>query len=253
MAQTYTLTSDRAAEDLPFLMVSPAGSTDAPLVLLLHGLGGRKESYLPSLYAFARQGFRAVAPDARLHGERMGADERDRRLQAGYLPTLFEIVNGSAADVPVLLDYLGAKQAAVHGISLGGYITFAALVFEPRLTVASVAMGSPDWLEGLDAVGLAPGQPAYDLVARLNPLDQAAQTYPPRPLLLLHGEQDDVVSIRGVRALYSRLSPVYAEMPERLELKTYPGLGHHYTEDMHERTLAWIKHFMFGEQRDVSA
>lgn len=253
MAQTYTLTLDHAADDLPFLMVSPSGVSDAPVVLLLHGLGGRKENYLPSLYAFARQGFCAVAPDARLHGEREGAEERDRRLQAGYLPTLFEIVNGSAADVSVLLNHLGATRAAVHGVSLGGYVAFAALVFEPRLAVASVAMGSPDWLEGLDAVGLVPGHPAYDLAARLNPLDQAAQTYPPRPLLLLHGDQDEVVSIEGVRALYSRLRPAYAEMPERLELKTYPGLGHHYTEDMHERTLAWITRFMLEGQDHVSA
>ena len=74
------------------------------------------------------------------------------------------MIEGTARDVSRLLDHLGASRAAIHGISLGGYITFAALVAEPRLYSASVAMGSPDWTSALRRFGLGPGHPAYDRV-----------------------------------------------------------------------------------------
>ena len=172
----------------------------APLALVLHGLGRHKESALASLYALARHGLRALAFDARLHGERLGADGREERLQMDYVLTMAEIIEGTAQDMSDLLDELSITQAAVHGISLGGYVAYAALLTDPRLSVAAVAMGSPDWLEPLLEMGLTPGHPLYDAIAARSPLERAAATYPPRPLLMLHGDRT-TVSIAGVRAL----------------------------------------------------
>ncbi len=246
MTHTYSLTSDAAAGGaLPFLTLAHSGlADDAPVVLVLHGLGRGKEHMLPSLYAFAREGFRAVALDARLHGERPDAPGREQRLQDEHIPTLYEMIAGTASDVTLLLDHLGVARAAVHGVSLGGYITFAALLAEPRLTVATVAMGSPDWLGGLRGLGFGPGHAAYDAVARLNPLDLAAQSYPPRPLLMLHGADDDVVSVEGVVALFDRLRPLYRDTPERLKLVVTPALGHRYTDEMASESVAWTKRFL---------
>ena len=132
----------------------------------------------------------------------------------------------------------------MHGVSLGGYITFAALLAEPRIRVAAVAMGSPDWLGGLRARGLGPGHPGYDMAALANPLDLAPAHYPPRPLLMLHGDADDVVPVQGVRALYERLQPLYKSAPERLALTVFPGLGHSYTDDMVAQSVAWTQKFL---------
>ena len=245
MSQTYTLTAEHIDGALPCLAVAQTGlDSSAPLVLLLHGLGGHKEKMLPALYGFARRGYRAVAADVRMHGERSDAAEREARLQAGSLNTLSDIIEGTAEDVSRLLDHFGSDEAAIHGISLGGYVTFAALLADPRLRVASVAMGSPDWLTPLRRSGLGPGHPAYDRAAQSNPLDLAELLYPPRPLLLLHGTADDVVSPEGVIALERSLRPHYADQPERLELHLYPDSGHHYTDDMLERTASWFARFL---------
>lgn len=231
--------------DVPYLALAPDDLPDTPpTVLVLHGLGSYKEKILPTLYAFACQGFRAVAPDARLHGGRPGAGARDARLNADYLATMYEMIVGTAQDVSALLDHLNLNRAAIHGISLGGYITFSALVGEPRLAVASVAMGSPDWLGPLRALGVDLSLPLLAPIAAQNPLDRAAATYPPRPLLMLHGEADVVVSPEGVRLLSERLHPVYRDAPERLQLVLYPDLGHQYTEEMARRSIAWTQRFL---------
>ena len=55
MPDNYTLTHEWLAGDLPVLTAAHADTpTDAPLVLVLHPLGSRKEKMLPGLYALAR-------------------------------------------------------------------------------------------------------------------------------------------------------------------------------------------------------
>ena len=244
MPERYTLSHEWPAEDLPMLTVSRDNlPLDAPLVIVLHGLGGSKEKMLPALYEFARAGNRAVALDSRLHGERPDAGAREARLGSDYFGTTAEIIERTAQDVTCLLDHLGASRAAVHGISLGGYITFAALLIEPRLYAASVAMGSPDWVGPLRRFGLGPGHPAYDRAVGLNPLDLLPKTLPPRPLLMLHGAADEVVSPDGVIALERKLRSLYANHPERLALELYPDHGHSYSDAMLRRSVEWVKRF----------
>jgi pimeloyl-ACP methyl ester carboxylesterase len=245
MNTRYTLSEERLAEDVPCLVIAREDLPDnAPLVVALHGLGSSKEKMLGGLYEFAQIGCRAVALDLRLHGERPDAASREMRLQSDYFAATAEVIEGTAWDVSRVLDHFGEAPAAIHGISLGGYITFAALLAEPRLRVASVALGSPDWLGPLRRFGVGPGHPANDRAAALNPLDLLPHVLPPRPLLMLHGAQDEMVPPDGVIALEERLRPLYAAQPERLKLELFPGLGHAYPDEMLRHTVDWFERFL---------
>ncbi len=244
MSERFILSHERLAEELSTLTISREDlPPEAPLVIVLHGLGGSKERMLPALYEFARAGNRAVALDVRLHGERSDAGAREARLGADYFGTSADMIEGTARDISRLLDHLGTARAAIHGVSLGGYITFAALLAEPRLETASVAMGSPDWIGPLRRFGLGPGHPAYERAVGLNPLELLPKTLPPRPLLMLHGAADEIVPPDGVIALEQSLRPLYAAYPERLALQIYPGHGHSYSDDMLRRSVEWAGQF----------
>ena len=240
----YTLSTETLAGDIPALLVAPAGAAERPLVVVLHPMGSRKEKMLPGLLAFACAGFQAVAIDGVGHGERDGAAEREARLQADFFGASAAMIEGTARDVSRVLDTLGASRAGIHGISLGGYTVFAALLMEPRLVAASVAIGSPDWAGPLRAYGLGPGNPLYDRAAETSPLNLLPSVLPPRPLLMQHGNLDETVPVDGVIALEERLRPLYAAMPERLHLELYPGLGHSYPDDMERRATEWMTQFM---------
>lgn len=249
MKKILTLTLETLTGDIPCLVAAPLNlPPEAPLVFILHGLGSRKEKMLTALYELASAGFRAVALDARLHGERTDAGARDDRLNRDYFGATSEMIEGTAQDISRLLDHYAPSQAGIHGISLGGYITFAALLAEPRLAVASVALGSPDWLGPLRRFGLGPGHPAWDRALALNPLELLPQVLPTRPLLMLHGTADAVVPPDGVITLEEKLRPLYASAPERLKLQLYPELGHDYPDDMLTSTRAWFGRYLVGEE-----
>jgi hypothetical protein len=212
-------------------------------VLVLHGLRGSKERMLPTAWAFAQAGYRAIALDCRMHNGREGTSERDTLLERDLVGTMRAILTETSTDISRILDALGVADTAIHGVSMGGYIVFTALLAEQRLAAATIAMGSPDWLTPLPDLGFGPDTDTYRDIARSQPLELAPASYPPRPLLMLHGDLDDLVPVRGVEALYAKLLPYYADHPERLGLHIYPGAGHQYTDDMVAQSVRFTSQF----------
>lgn len=100
------------------LSVLTAGPHDAPALLLLHGLGATKSSWLTVVPALAAR-WRVVVPD--LPG--FGASSKPRG--AHDAPWF-------AAYAFALLDALGARDAFVAGNSMGGRIAMEMAMTDPR-------------------------------------------------------------------------------------------------------------------------
>lgn len=239
MPETFQLTFDRIDSDLDYFLLTPQGGANAPLVICLHGLGSHKETLLNTAVTFARRGFRTVGLDLARHGARSGAETRDAMLDIDYVGTMFGMIQQSVTDISRLIDHFGVPGVAAHGISLGGIVLFSAIVADPRIGVASVAMGSPDWVGMAETLGMDRNHPAVDHVARYSPLEHA-ERIPPCALLVLHGSEDEVVPIAGVRHLAEKLEPLYEDSPERFEFIVYRDVGHTYLDDMLERSVDWV-------------
>jgi dienelactone hydrolase len=218
----------RTLATAPALIVRPDGTPRATL-LWYHGLGVAKETHLPELERFARAGIVAVGIDAAGHGERRLPDFEERFAPPRHViePLLHQLVAQSAAEVPSILDALGAERVALCGISFGGYITYRAAPRDTRIVAAVPLLGSPD--------------PAL------------AAAYFPTALLSLTGEHDTNVPPATARAFHRDLEPRYARSPERLHYREYPAETHFFTpaawEDAVERTIAWVLRFA-GEGLD---
>ncbi len=206
----------------PALIVRPEGEPRATL-LWYHGLGVSKETHLPELERFARAGILAVGIDAAGHGERRlpNFEERFAPPREVIEPLLYQLVDESVAELPSVLDALGADRVALCGISFGGYIAYRGAVRDRRIVAAVSLLGSPD-PSLLDA--------CY-----------------PTALLSLTGERDENVAPDAARAFHRALEPRYEEAPERLQYHEYPGETHFFTpeawEDAMARTIAWVLRF----------
>src|SRR5262245_32578410 len=100
-------------ERVPGILVKPAVETPArrPVVIALHGTGGKKSDELPLLRRLAEKGFIGVAIDGRYHGER----SKSGSGSAAYQDAIFEAWTTGRGhpfyfdnvwDVMRLVDYL---------------------------------------------------------------------------------------------------------------------------------------------------
>ncbi|WP_224362090.1 dienelactone hydrolase family protein [Hyalangium versicolor] len=231
--------------DAPTLVIYRGSRQEAlrrGAVLFFHGLNGSKEVHERELRLFAEHGLFAVGVDAVGHGERRFRDfdarftQENPRVEEEFLG----VVHATAREVPALLDALVEQQGAdpsrlgIGGASLGGFITYAALVEDRRLRAAVPFIGSPEWALPL------PASPHQHL-ERFFPVALFSQT----------AGLDEIVPPHRARKLHERLEPLYARAPERLRYREYPESEHMMRpQDWEEATrdaAAWLVRFLAEE------
>lgn len=149
--------ADDAIERVPVLIVRPDKAEEKqPAVLVLHGTGGTKDALRPWLNDLARQGFIAVAIDARYHGARSGGAKGADAYTAA-ITRAWRTPTGQSQEHPFYYDtcwdiwrtadYLESrgdvdpKRIGVIGISMGGIETWLAAAVDERFAVAVPAIG----------------------------------------------------------------------------------------------------------------
>ena len=143
---------ERPGLTLEYLLDARAGS-EAPVVVLVHGLGCQLIQWPPALVdQLAEGGYRVLRFDnrdvglSRLHQapkpERHSLWDLARWRLGARLPSAYTL-SDMAGDVIALLDHLGIDRAHVVGASMGGMITqVLAIEHGARLLSASVIMST---------------------------------------------------------------------------------------------------------------
>ena len=187
----------------------------APAVVILHGIPQAKPvpsdpGYLPMAKELASQGFLAVLLSFRGCGESGGN---------------FSIL-GWAEDLESVIDWLTKKYSptgiGLLGFSGGGAIAIYTAARDPRVS-AVVAASSPAnfdtfgagakveaWLDNFRTIGLIrdPGFPRsvpewlgeFETVKPVRWVDRIS----PRPVLIIHGDQDSIVPVPHARELFEK-------------------------------------------------
>jgi dienelactone hydrolase len=149
--------ADGTLERVPVLAVVPANKTGKmPVMIVLHGTGGNKESMTSWLEEFAKQGVIGVAIDARYHGARSGGEKgaaayvaaitRAWKTPAGkpmehpfYYDTVWDLWR--LVDVLEGLPDVDGKHIGMLGVSMGGIQTWLAASVDERVAVAAPLIG----------------------------------------------------------------------------------------------------------------
>ncbi|MEM2905156.1 MAG: alpha/beta fold hydrolase [Candidatus Bathyarchaeia archaeon] len=198
----------------------------SPCIVMCHGYTGNKAEahrlFVQAARRFAADGFAVLRFDFRGHGDSEG----------GFEETTF---SGELEDFAHALDVVedepsvDASRIGVVGLSLGGAVALCGSASDKRLS-AIVAWSTPATLMSfsqmalkLPLVVLRPGVEAYEQpngfyvgkafvkdVLKHSPVDEVGRIAP-RPVLLVHGTEDEKVPFENARRLYGA-----AGQPRRL-------------------------------------
>lgn len=249
----FTFAAD-AEQRVPGFLIVPAATTASsaarrPVVIVLHGTGGNKESSLGAVERFVQAGFVGVAIDGRYHGARTkagtGAAEYNeaivRAWQTGeehpfYYDTAWDVMR--LIDLLATRDEVDATRIGITGFSKGGIEAYLAAAIDPRIAcvVPCIGVQGFNWAlqnnqwkariatiqTAFDAIAHSEGvqNPGADFVrrfyARIVPGIDGEFDGPgmlpliaPRPLLVINGDSDANTPLAGVRLAVAAARPGY--------------------------------------------
>lgn len=169
------------------------GAQPLPVVVFYHGFTSSKLVYSYFAVALAQAGFRVVMPDAPDHGARFSGDEHAR------LGQFWQILHGNLTEFAGLRDALyeaglvADGRLAVAGASMGGMTALGIMARHPEVRSVACLMGS-GYFSSLSQTLFPPQEPKdIDAVLAEWDITHALPHLANRPLLLWHGEADDVV------------------------------------------------------------
>lgn len=231
----------------PVLLTSslpPEVAARRGVVLVYHGFGGDKSQLGDLAGLLAAAGFLAVRVDAVGHGDRrlphwdrVFSEQRWAEAEDETEAEFLALLSATAAEVPAIVDGLVALgwvhdgRLGITGRSLGGEISYAAVLAEPRIRAAAPMVGSPEWtLPWPDSPHRHP------------------ERFHPVPILSHGAELDQFVPAKYIRDFHDRLTPLYAHSPERLRYIEHPGVDHFLTPDLwretYGRVVAWFERWL---------
>jgi uncharacterized protein len=182
----------RRIADVPVLIAEPEPSDGPhPVVFWHHGFRADALAHAHELERCAAAGFLAIGVDAVGHGARRypDMDERLASSLGGALPVMLDCVTATIAELPGVLQAIGAEYAidrsriSMVGISMGAFLCYGAIGAGFPLRSAVALLGSPEWLR--------PNSPHHQLfrfqpVALLSITAELDESVPPEPTRRLH-------------------------------------------------------------------
>jgi uncharacterized protein len=216
-------------------------------VLIYPGLGASKEIQRKEMNWLAEDGFTAVCIDPPHHGERDDgylealAPLPDSKAHLGFI----QIVQEAIREIPSIVDFCLMRfqqNIGITGISLGGFITYGAVVCEPRLKAAVPILGSPDW---------SPKKSSNDSeflkVIKSAPV-HSPHKFPPCALFAANAGRDVSVRPDASRKFVAQLRQFYELFPEKLKYVEYSESEHMMREedwyDLWRQVLEWFNRFL---------
>lgn len=203
---------------VPGLLYTPSGPGPFPCVLAAHGVTANKGTSIGLRDLIVPAGYAMFTIDARFHGDRGTPAQSFFDLQ-NYPGRVRELFQGTVVDLRRAIDYLEQRPDCVPGkigfvgTSMGGFMGATLAGADERVQAPVLLFSGADWRlwfttghPGVVGIFYQFGNPVSldAVVAAIDPLDPSRWIgrIAPRPVLMVHGDADDVVPPATGQALY---------------------------------------------------
>ena len=231
------------SEHLPFVnhIYEPTKSKKGKTIIIFHGWGSSVNHYEKFAKELSALGFQVVVPEIVNHDSRNKLDNHFTKesTQQYFWKTIFTSIDG--AESLILELQIPKEDIILLGVSMGGFIANGIYVADENFAGLININGSGSFLLSECIFREADNRPllATEEINQLNFYDPMRKQQPSSSVLLMHGEQDSVVSIKGQEDYYTYLSRELSA-PDVI-FRKYKGINHTFSEEMNEDLIQWLE------------
>ena len=238
-------------KDIPCILLRPVEKNkNIPTVIFYHGWSSSKEGQRFRGFILSSLGYQVIIPDGLYHGERNIIDyDSVDSLVKYYWKTVLNNIDESEYIIDEAIDKYKAdpKNIFVTGHSMGGFTTAGIFVKDDRVNSSVVVNGSCNW-ERYNQISIEKfninieeksNNEELEKVQELDPIHNL-EKISDRPILMLHGAADTIVSIEPQRIFYSKAKSYYNDKT-KIDIIEYPNLNHYMTTNMMEDMVTWFE------------
>lgn len=239
--------------EIPAIVFRPIEiSNRYPTIIFYHGWSSNKESQRFRAFILSNLGYQVVIPDAINHGERNPIDHQNIENMGKYFwDTIFKNIEESEKIIKELIKEYDADpdRLGVTGHSMGGFTAAGVFTHNPKFKALVVFNGSCAWENSnkifKESFEVTMTKGLIELEGKVKKLDpiENLEKIKNRPILMLHGESDSMVSIESQRKFYRDIKPLY-EDKAKIKLIKYLNLNHFLTTNMLEECSNWFDTYL---------
>ncbi|MFF2753105.1 alpha/beta hydrolase [Psychrobacillus sp. NPDC058041] len=214
-------------------------------IVLFHGWGSSASKYHDFAENLMSLGFKVVVPEIIYHDSRNKLENHFNKevMQEYFWKTIFRSID----DSKLLLEKLGEeeKDIILMGISMGGFIANGIFASGNHFAGLININGSGSFLlsEKIFRENDCRPEMTDEEMYKINVYNPLGKVHSGSPILLMHGEQDSIVSIEGQKEYYNYLTEANAHYD--VQLIVFDEVNHIFSEEMWESLKQWLDQKFF--------
>lgn len=236
---------------IPAIILRPKNvAGKIPTIIFYHGWSSSKDSQKFRGYILASYGFQVLLPDGLYHGDRGNLKYNALNASKYFWEIIFNNLEESKELIEHLVEHYEAdpKRLGVTGHSMGAITASGVFTKNSRVSTLVTMNGSCNWKEINEMISQGFNSENWHkdelmtLIEKYDP-NNFHEKLINRPVLLLHGEADVLVSPKPDREFIDTIRPKY-EDKNKIDIIEFPRLGHFVTTNMLEEALIWFKKYL---------
>ena len=211
------------------------------VIIIYHGWGGSTLGYRDLGEELAGEGFKVIIPEIIYHDTRQPlANPFDTKTIQDYF---WETIMTTIDEFLEFMTALGMEleKVALVGSSMGGCIANGIFAQEPRLGGMVNINGSGSFVLSEKLFRVRDGREALadNLKKILEEYDPVTRETGLSPVLLMHGDRDDIMPIEGQKDYHHYLKK---KDKRNVDFRVYEGVNHQITGEMVSDLVCWLNH-----------
>lgn len=211
-------------------------------IVFYHGWSSAAVNQIFRANIFVSYGYQVILPEALYHGERGTLDYEDEMIFGKYFA---KVLLNNLEEWPKIYNYIykncDIDKLYISGHSMGAMTAGAIFGMDDRINAAVVFNGALKWewlIEWLDDMS----EDQIESNKKLREFDPMndLKNYINRPIAMLNGELDDIVSPKAEEDFYNELYKLY-DKKDRIYFGKYEETYHQLTTYMIEDAIRFLK------------